>query len=265
MGNRRRRFRAKEVLGDETLFAREIKKGRLGNLITLLRNVGSDTERENDLLVAIGKWHLDNRLIVDHREHWKMIEYARDMGWEVEHLETGSGDYRSEMVAFERKEGDLSPSVYDRRLSKQLTAMRESSEFSFLIITRTWAEVKQDLAERGVSDEVLIGIVASCCASGYPPLFIGSGYDSTRLMKRIARKVGDDRHRLYVPRPTKPNPQEYKLAMIEALPTIGRVMAKKLLKSFGSISALANADVETLCSVDGIGQKTAERILEVLR
>ena len=154
-------------------------------------------------------------------------------------------------------------SVYDRRLSRQLTAMREEAPFSFLVVTRTWADVKQDLAERGVSDEVLIGIVASCCLSGYPPVFIGSGYDAIRLMERIARKAQEDRNRIYTPRPDKPAPEEYAIALVESLPGVGRTRAKVILKHFGSIKNLVLASAEDVCKVKGIGIKTAERIISV--
>jgi len=265
---RARGFKARDVLDDDVLFEREIKKARLGNLITLLRSASADPgstscedeEKITSLLVAIGRYHLDNPLKVDHREYWTMIEYARDLGWEVQHLDTGSGDYRSNTVAFERKEDDFSPSVYDRRLSRQLTAMREDATHSFLVITKTWSEVKQDLAKRGVSEEVLIGIVASCCLSGYPPIFVGDGYDATRLMERIARKADEDKNRMYVPRPEKPSPKEYGIALVEALPGVGRTRAKVLLKHFGSVRAIANATIDELCEVKGIGAGSAEKI-----
>jgi len=270
MSKRARRFKAKEVLGDEKQFARELRKGRLGTLLTLLRSatgkdplvLGADP-KVDEILQAVGQYHLDNPLRIDHREHWKMVEWARDLGWEVSHLLTGSGDYNSNRVAFERKESDFSPSVYDRRLARQLTAMREEAEFSFLVITRTWDEVKRDLSKRGVSDEVLIGIVASCCLAGYPPIFVGDGYDATRLMERIARKAGEDRNRLYVPKPEKPDPGEYAVALVEALPGVGRTRAKTLLAHFGSVRAIANASTEQLMEVKGIGKGSAERIASI--
>ena len=270
MGRRARSFKAREVLADDTHFEKEIKKGRLGTLLSLLRvAVGSNAavigsnEKIDTLLMRIAQYPLDNPLRVDHREHWTMVEWARDLGWEVSHLDTGSGDYNSKRVSFERKESDFSPSVYDRRLSRQLTAMREEAEFSFLIITRTWLEVKQDLASRGVSEEVLIGIVASCCLAGYPPIFVGDGYDATRLMQRISRKAGEDKHRIYVPKPEAPSPSEYAIALVEALPGVGRTRAKMLLKHFGSVQNIANADAEELCTIKGIGIGSAEKILSV--
>lgn len=264
---KRRGFKASEVLADPGQFNRIVQRGQLGSLLSLLRNltkteplIVNQHEQVDSLLEAIGKYHIDNPRFVDHREFWVMVDYAKEVGFEVAHLDTGSGDYNSKRVAFERKEDDFSPSVYDRRLSRQLTAMREEAEFSFLIITKSWSEVKSDMAKRGLSENVLIGIVASCCASGYPPLFIDDSFNAAQLMQKIAQKVDDDRHRLYIPRPKTPAAEDYSLALIEALPSISKVRAKSMLKKFGSVKAIANASIEDLCEINGIGASTAAKV-----
>lgn len=242
----------------------------MGSLLALLRNltkteplIVNHHEQVDALLEAIGQHHIDNPRFVDHREFWVMVDYAKEVGFEVAHLDTGSGDYNSKRVAFERKEDDFSPSVYDRRLSRQLTAMREESEYSFLIITKSWSEVKSDMAKRGLNENVLIGIVASCCASGYPPMFIDDSFNAAQLMAKIAQKIDDDQHRLYVPRPKTPDAKDYALAVIEALPSISKVRAKTLLKRFGSVKAIASASIEDLCEIDGIGASTAAKVHDV--
>lgn len=266
-----RRFKAKEVLADEKQFKRILKQGQLGSILALLRSLTGDkpilvnsSEQMDLILQAIGEYHIANPRFVDHREFWVMVDYAKDVGFEVAHLDTGSGDYQSKRVSFERKEDDFSPSVYDRRLSRQLTAMREEAEFSFLIITKSWSQVKADMAKRGLHEQILLGIVASCCASGYPPLFIDDSLNAAELMQKITQKVDDDRHRLYVPRPKAPEPDEYAIALIEALPSVSKVRAKALLKHFGSVKAIANASVDELKQTPGIGAGTASKIFDVL-
>ena len=262
-----KRFKAKEVLADPGQFKRIVKRGQLGSLIAMLRSLSktepivvNGSEQIDVLLEAVAKYHLDNPMFVDHREFWVMVDYAKEVGFEVAHLDTGSGDYKSKRVSFERKEDDLSPSVYDRRLSRQLTAMREEAEFSFLIVTKSWSDVKEDMAKRGLNEQVLIGIVASCCAAGYPPLFIDDPFNATQLMHKISNKIDDDKHRLYVPRPQSPDADEYALALIEALPSVSKVRAKTLLKRFGSVQAVANASIDDLCEIEGIGLATDTKI-----
>jgi ERCC4-type nuclease len=58
---------------------------------------------------------------------------------------------------------------------------------------------------------------------------------------------------------------EVKLDIISRLPTIGSERAEKLLESFNwSIQAIANADIDELTKVEGIGKKIANKMKEVL-
>ncbi len=46
---------------------------------------------------------------------------------------------------------------------------------------------------------------------------------------------------------------------------VGPTMAGVLLKHFGSVQVVMDATIEELCSVEGIGSKTAENIHEIIR
>ncbi|MBT3374215.1 MAG: DUF1016 family protein [Lentisphaerae bacterium] len=52
--------------------------------------------------------------------------------------------------------------------------------------------------------------------------------------------------------------------VIEMLPGCGMVMARELLKQFGTVRRIANASAEELLAVRGIGQRTADGMEEVL-
>jgi Fanconi anemia group M protein len=56
--------------------------------------------------------------------------------------------------------------------------------------------------------------------------------------------------------------QEY---IISAFPEIGMKNARLLLAHFGSIQGIVNASLEELVAVKGIGEKTAQRIVELSR
>jgi Fanconi anemia group M protein len=51
---------------------------------------------------------------------------------------------------------------------------------------------------------------------------------------------------------------------VESLPHIGPVTARKLLEEFSTISGVFNASEEDLKEIDGIGDKIAENIREVI-
>ena len=201
---------------------------------------------------------------VDHREHIKMLDFLSDLGFEVVHLNTGEGDVASRRVSIERKEDDLISSLFDDRRLRQLGAMREEAEHSFLIVTKSFEMVRRDAQRRGLSVRTLIGYIASLCAVGYPPLFIANKKEEATLMSRIVNKIEDDVPRIYVPRPKAPDASEYRNAIIEALPGIGLKTRRLLVEEFGSLAGLCSASPEDIAGVKGIGQATADRVFEIL-
>jgi ERCC4-type nuclease len=201
---------------------------------------------------------------VDHREHIKMLDLLSDLGFEVVHLNTGEGDVASRRVSIERKEDDLISSLFDDRRLRQLGAMREEAEFSFLIVTKSFEQVRRDAQKRGLSVRTLIGYVASLCAVGYPPLFIANKKEAATLMSRIVNKIEDDVPRIYVPRPKAPHASEYRDAIIQALPGIGLKTRRLLVEEFKTLAGLCTASPEDIAGVNGIGQATAERVFEIL-
>jgi ERCC4-type nuclease len=197
---------------------------------------------------------------IDHREHWLMRQYLSELGFEIVHLNTGSGDMASRKVSVERKEDDLLPSLFDQRRLRQLGAMREEAEHSFLVITKDWDEIKLEASKKGMSMRILIGYIASLCAVGYPPIFMPDKYDASLLIERLVEKIEDDNHRLFVPRPSKAKPQNYRDALLEGLPKVGLQTRRKLVAHFGTLNAITSASVDELKEVDGIGENLAKRL-----
>tara|TARA_R110000824_G_scaffold288781_2_gene477223 strand:+ start:52 stop:882 length:831 start_codon:yes stop_codon:yes gene_type:complete len=248
----------------------------LGQLIGLLDFLRSDKMRlmetspfpSPDLEDQVGVMILNHLLSqgrkVDHREHRDMIAYLGQAGFTIAHLKTGEGDVKSEKVSIERKEDDFMTSLFDDRRLKQLGAMREEADHSFLIITKSYNEVKQDVMERDIGENILVGYIASLCAIGYPPLFISNKYDAARIMKRLVSKLEADTHGLYVRRPKKARPSDYRNAIFETLPGVGPKLRRKIAERFLTIQDLAGATVEELQEIDGVGNKTAERIYDIL-
>ena len=252
---------------------------RLGLLRTILTelevdwtDIGLNTLTGKNLVSRSGAEQIGTGIVgellsrqrkVDHREHWLIRSYLAELGFEISHLHTGQGDVASRRVSIERKEDDLLPSLFDERRLRQLGAMREEAEFSFIVITKSWDEVKKDAEQKGMSTRTLLGYIASLCSIGYPPLFIPDHFDAANLMHRIVERIEDDLPRLYVPRPNAPKATDYRDAMIEALPKVGIKTRRKLVEAFGSFSCLANATVDEIKSVEGIGEKTAQRIYDV--
>jgi ERCC4-type nuclease len=202
---------------------------------------------------------------VDHREHREMLTYLSELGFEVVSLDTGKGDVSTRKVSIERKEDDFLPSLFDGRRLKQLGAMREEAEYSYLIVSKSYDAIRLGARDRGVSEQTLIGFIASLCAVGYPPVFIDNRHDASLLIHKIVQKVEDDNPRLYVPRPKSPTPKEYRDALVEGLPKVGAKLRRRIVAKYPTILSLAQTTPEELSSIEGIGLDTAKRILSVLR
>jgi DNA excision repair protein ERCC-4 len=56
-----------------------------------------------------------------------------------------------------------------------------------------------------------------------------------------------------------------KIHILEGFPGIGVDKAERLLLKFGCLQAVFNAEVEDLLNVPGIGKKTVEGMLEILK
>ena len=275
----------KNLLNEPDEIERRIERGTKAERFSLIRSILESLELQSeDLLLGIGfdmttpfataqnarnlavlavVEELGRMKRIDHREHWLMRQYMADLGFEIVHLNTGDGDVASNKVSIERKEDDLLPSLFDQRRLRQLSAMREEAEHSFVVVTKSWDEIKNDAAAKGMSVRTLIGYIASLCAVGYPPVFMNDRFDASFLMERIVEKIEDDHHRLFVARPKKAKPEDYRNALLEGLPKVGQQTRRRLVKEFGSLVALANASVEDLMEVEGIGKATAERIHSV--
>ena len=50
------------------------------------------------------------------------------------------------------------------------------------------------------------------------------------------------------------------LFLLQGLPGVGPARAARLLERFGSVQAVVTASADDLATVDGIGEKTAERM-----
>ena len=257
-----------EVLETPSQFSEFLYSAKLGQILGLIRKMLeaeiTDDTQYDACKSRIVELMLERELKVDHREYWLMLDYIQEVGFEVTHLDTGSGDYSSKRVSIERKASDLVGSVWDDRLYRQLSMMTEMSEHSFVIITRDYKKLKRDLNKRGVNQQVLLGFIASMCAMGYPPLFIPDEYDASALIAKLIHKLEDDQNRLYSPRPKKPTPEAYRNAILESLPGVGYKLRKRMLKLFPTIEALCSASITDIQEVDGIGAKMAERIYSAL-
>jgi Fanconi anemia group M protein len=205
------------------------------------------------------------KILVDHRESGSgVLRGLSDLGAEIE-LKVVSADYiLSDRVGVEFKTAeDFVNSIVDGRLLGQLKCMAEEFEKPIVVV-----EGEQDIYSiRGVHPNAIRGALATIAVSyGIPVLQTKNPRETAALLFAIAKREQEEgASREFSGHTKKPltlkEQQEY---VVSALPNVGANLAKQLLKQFGTIKSIVNANDEDLKKVDGIGDKKAARIREVL-
>lgn len=176
------------------------------------------------------------------------------------------GDYvASDRVCIERKSTvDFLESLINRRrnLLEQIHRLREEYAKPLLII-----EGESIYGQRNVHPNVVRAVMASIALDFSVPIIqTRDEADTASLIYIIARKEQVPTRGGVNPHGKKPSAtlkeqQEY---LVSALPTIGIVTARNLLRRFRTIERIAVASKEELMEVEHVGEKTAELIKMVL-
>ncbi|MBD3160954.1 MAG: excinuclease ABC subunit UvrC [Candidatus Eisenbacteria bacterium] len=123
----------------------------------------------------------------------------------------------------------------------------------------------QILHEEGFGEIQLLGL-----AKREELVVIPGVRDPVRLPRhaeglRLLQRVRDEAHRFAIGYHRKIRQRTQTASVLDRLPRIGPARRRALLRHFGSLAAIREADIETLCAVPGIGPTTAREILEALR
>ncbi len=203
-------------------------------------------------------------VLADTREgNSKVIRHLSEMEIDVEVKTMSVGDYQvSDEVAIERKTAkDFVDSIVDKRLFKQANELREEFKKPIMILEG------DDLYSGFINPNAIRGSMASIALDfGISIIPTRNAQDTAAMIKRIAiREQKGEKPAIAIRTEKKPtNMWEQQTYIVESLPNIGPVNAKKLLEHFGTVSNVINASAEELQEVEGIGKKTAENIRKVV-
>ena len=204
---------------------------------------------------------------IDHREIRSGVsQIIEDAGVEVVMRTLEIGDYLlSDRVCVERKTtSDFISSLISgrRELFGQISDLARTFNKPVLII-----EGGDLYGQRQIHPNAVRGALTAIAIDfGVPILMSKDAEDTALMIAAIARREQQDHGREVVMHGKRsammlPQQQEY---VVSAMPEIGPVVAKNLLKHFGTVAAVMNASREELMAVDLVGPKTADRIREVV-
>jgi len=206
------------------------------------------------------------KIIADHREAPSgVVHELMQLGVEVEARQLGVGDFiLSDRVGVERKTvGDFLQSIVDKRLFDQAKQLSETFERPVLIL-----EGRSLYLRRRIHPNAIRGALAALAVEFNIPILPTRDEKETALvLVAIARReqVGEAREVAIRGEPkglTLPDQQRF---VVEGLPGVSAVLAKRLLEYFGTVERVMSASEDELQRVHGIGPEKSRDIGRVLK
>lgn len=205
------------------------------------------------------------KIIADHREYRSPV--VRNLTIKdafVEPQQLNTGDYvLSTRIGVERKTvDDFLQSLIDGKLFDQISRLRDAYPRPILII-----EGDGLLTKRNISHNAIFGSIVSITVDfGVPIITTKNPLETADLLYIMAKREQRDEKRPIAVRGEKTpmSLREKQQFIVEGLPNVSAVLAKRLLERFGSIKDIVNASDEELREVAGIGKGIASEILEIL-
>ena len=168
----------------------------------------------------------------------------------------------SDRTAIERKKAeDFVDSVIDSRLFEQVQELQQFQRPIIII------EGDGLYHHRDIHPNALRGAMATLAIDyGVPIIWSDDRKDTARILESLAKREQEEKDREIAIRGEKSgkNDKEVQEFFIAGLPGINTKIAERILTHFGSIEKTVNASEEELKDVEGIGEKKASQIRDLL-
>ncbi|MCK4996006.1 MAG: hypothetical protein KAR55_03880, partial [Thermoplasmatales archaeon] len=216
-------------------------------------------------LSEYGKKENQVKIIVDHREYRSnVVKNLAVKGTFVEPQQLDVGDYvLSSRIGVERKNvDDFLESLIGGKLFRQMTRLRDAYSRPLLVL-----EGENLLTKRNINHNAIFGSLASISVDfGIPVLTTKDAAETADLLNVIAKREQKVDKKAVAVRgeKTQMSLRERQQFIIEGLPNVSAVIAKRLLSHFGSVKDIANATEEELLEVKGVGKNIATDIIKLL-
>lgn len=205
------------------------------------------------------------KIIADHREIPSgVVNELAKLGAEVEARQLNVADFiLSDRVGVERKSTeDFLQSIVDKRLLEQVKLLRETFECPVLIL-----EGNDFYSRRAIHPNAVRGALAALAVDFRVPILPARDEKETALiLLAIAKReqVTESREVAIRGEPKGLSLPEHQRFVVEGLPGVSAVLAKRLLEHFGTVERVMCASEEELRQVRGIGREKAKEIKKIL-
>ncbi len=161
-------------------------------------------------------------------------------------------------VCVERKSlNDFIRSIYDGRLFNQIEQMKNVCNTIIVLVEEPHFHIRPN------SKLHYLGALSSLALRGISVIHVASPDDTARFLFYLAKKVeGEKPSIIPVKRRRRPKSWEEAFVVLTSFPGIGPKSAEKLLRRFGTLNDVFNADFSSLKRV--IGEAKAKKLKEVI-
>jgi len=222
-------------------------------------------------------------LVIDSRERAgsklvELVEYhAKYLSIEMEKKWIEVGDYVFDDMCFEAKSTvDFLGSLMNKRMWNQIDNMDRHYKHNFVIIYGSLNEAVESVISNSKSkmphgtravmlkNKFLGGISRIALDTDTKPLWVESEKEAALLITAFCKVKPLNREAIRPEVIKRVTTEDLRIDVLSTIKGVSVKKAKMLLKQFGSIQEIGLHTVQDLTKLDGIGEKTASRILDVL-
>lgn len=217
-----------------------------------------------------------NKLIIDSRETSKLFEHVEKEAkkqlllTEKQWLEIG--DYVYSDVCFEAKSSiDFLQSVINKRLWNQVDNMDRCFEHCIVIIHGSIHEAmdypkytKMKISKSLLHNKFYGAIGKLTLDTDCKVFWVESPRKAAKLITTICKMRPIQRDALRPSLLKRITTEDLRLDMLLTIKGVSETKAKKLIKQFGSIMEIGEANVSEITQIEGLGATVAQRIIDTL-
>jgi DNA excision repair protein ERCC-4 len=206
----------------------------------------------------------DLRMVIDEREKKSGIpDLLKQIGVKVETMNLPVGDYivAPETIVERKSVNDFISSVFDGRLFDQCNRLKEHFAHPAIILEGNVDEI-DNITENPL---VFYGAVSSVVLDFKIPVIPTPNASHTaKLLVSMCARQGAVKGP-FLKKIRKSNDlQRQQLSILCSLPGVGEKLASRMLEKFGSASNSLNASSAELSKISGMGESRAQKIRKVL-
>lgn len=206
----------------------------------------------------------DLRMVIDERERKSGIpDLIKHIGVKVEMVTLPVGDYivAPETIVERKSVNDFISSVFDGRLFDQCSRLKEHFEHPAIVIEGNVDEIDK-ITENPL---VFYGAMSSVILDFKIPVIPTPNASHTaKLLISMCARQGAVKGPFLKKIRKSGNLKQQQLSILCSLPGVGEKLATRMLEKFGSTSNSLNASSVELSKINGMGEARAQKIRKIL-